>query len=416
MIKIFSNASAIITVDTNGINYKRGKSLDQINLISGHSILVEDSIIKDFIPNHSLSKYSKYECISVKDKIILPGLVESHTHTLFFGSRSKEFRKRLDGKSYEEIAASGGGINNTVIAVRNASFDELINTVKPRIEYFISQGITTMEIKSGYGLDFDNEIKLLRTIKRLNEIFPIDIIATFLGAHAYPPEFKGDHDSYLNLITNKMLPFIAKNNLAEFCDAFCEKTAFSPNEVNLIFDKALELGLNVKLHTDQFTSMNGISTAIKYKAFSADHLEVITEADIKNIAASEIVCTLLPGVSFFLNHPYAPAKKLIEENAIIALSTDYNPGSSNIANLSLIMSIAALKMGMTVEQVISAVTINAAKAVNRNNISGSLEIGKKADFAIFCTNDYTDIVYNIGRNLNCMTVKNGEIIYSGQSN
>ena len=416
MIKIFSNASAIITVDTNGINYKRGKSLDQINLISGHSILVEDSIIKDFIPNHSLSKYSKYECISVKDKIILPGLVESHTHTLFFGSRSKEFRKRLDGKSYEEIAASGGGINNTVIAVRNASFDELINTVKPRIEYFISQGITTMEIKSGYGLDFDNEIKLLRTIKRLNEIFPIDIIATFLGAHAYPPEFKGDHDSYLNLITNKMLPFIAKNNLAEFCDAFCEKTAFSPNEVNLIFDKALELGLNVKLHTDQFTSINGISTAIKYKAFSVDHLEVITEADIKNIAASEIVCTLLPGVSFFLNHPYAPAKKLIEENAIIALSTDYNPGSSNIANLSLIMSIAALKMGMTVEQVISAVTINAAKALNRNDISGSLEIGKKADFAVFCTNDYTDIVYNIGRNLNCMTVKNGEIIYSGQSN
>lgn len=416
MIKIFSNASAIITVDTNGINYKRGKSLDQINLISGHSILVEDSIIKDFIPNQSLSKYSKYECISVKDKIILPGLVESHTHTLFFGSRSKEFRQRLDGRSYEEIAASGGGINNTVIAVRNASFDELINTVKPRIEYFISQGITTMEIKSGYGLDFDNEIKLLSIIKRLNEIYPIDIIATFLGAHAYPPEFKGNHDSYLDLIINKMLPFIAKNNLAEFCDAFCEKTAFSPNEVNLIFDKASELGLNTKLHTDQFTSINGISTAIKYKAFSVDHLEVITETDIKNIAASEIVCTLLPGVSFFLNHPYAPAKKLIEENAIIALSTDYNPGSSNIANLSLIMSIAALKMGMTVEQVISAVTINAAKALNRNDISGSLEIGKKADFAVFCTNDYTDIVYNIGRNLNCMTVKNGEIIYSGQSN
>ncbi|HUX60338.1 MAG TPA: imidazolonepropionase [Ignavibacteriaceae bacterium] len=416
MIKIFSNASAIITVDTNGINYKRGKSLDQINLISDHSILVEDSVIKDFIPNQSLSKYSNYEYISLKDKIILPGLVESHTHTLFFGSRSEEFRQRLNGKSYEEIAANGGGINNTMIAVRNASFEEIINIAKPRIEYFISQGITTMEIKSGYGLDFDNEIKLLSIIKRLNEIYPIDIIATFLGAHAYPPEFKGNHDSYLDLIINKMLPFIAKNNLAEFCDAFCEKTAFSPNEVNLIFDKALELGLNVKLHTDQFTSMNGISTAIKYNAFSVDHLEVITEADIKNIAASEIVCTLLPGVSFFLNHPYAPAKKLIEENAIIALSTDYNPGSSNIANLSLIMSIAALKMGMTVEQVISAVTINAAKAVNRNNISGSLEIGKKADFAVFCTNDYTDIVYNIGRNLNCMTVKNGEIIYPGQSN
>lgn len=414
MIKIFSNPSAIITVDTNGNNSKRGKVLDQINLISNHSVVVEDSIIKDFISNQSLLKYSSHKNISVKDKIVLPGLVESHTHAVFCGSRSDEFRQRLSGKSYEEIAANGGGIINTVKAVRKASFEEIVNTVKPRIEYFISQGITTMEIKSGYGLDFDNEIKLLRVIKKLNEIYPIDIIPTFLGAHTYPNEFKTDHDSYLNLIINKMLPYIARNNLAEFCDAFCEDTAFSVNEIDLIFGKAIELGIKVKLHTDQFNSMQGISTAIKYKAVSVDHLEVINDMDLKRIESSEIVCTLLPGVSFFLNRPYAPASKLIEGNAIVALSTDYNPGSSNIANLSLIMSIAALKMNMSVEQVISAVTINAAKALNRNRLTGSLEIGKKADFAIFSVNDYADIVYNIGMNLNCMTVKNGEIIYSKQ--
>ncbi|MHB8578820.1 MAG: imidazolonepropionase [Ignavibacteriaceae bacterium] len=412
MIKIFSNPSAIITVDTHGENFKRGKSLGQINLLQDHSILVENSTIKDFIPTQSLTKYSSHKNISLKNKIVLPGLVECHTHTVFCGSRSNEFRDRMSGKTYEEIAANGGGINQTVSAVRKASFNEIIEIVKPRIEYFISQGITTLEIKSGYGLDFDNEIKLLEVIKRLIDIYPIEIISTFLGAHTYPNEFKDSHEDYLNLIINKMLPYIADNNLAEFCDAFCEKTAFSAAEVDLIFDKALELGLKVKLHTDQFNSMQGISTALRHNAVSVDHLEVINEADIKNIETSETVCTLLPGVSFFLNHPFAPAKKLIEGNAIVALSTDYNPGSSNIANLNLIMSIAALKMDMTVEQTISAVTINAAKALNKNSLTGSLEIGKKADFAIFNTNDYTDLVYNTGKNLNCMTVKNGKIIYT----
>ena len=415
MIKIFSNPSVIITVDTGGENVKRGKSLDQISLLPDHSILVENSTIKDFIPTQSLSKFSSYQNISLKNKIILPGLVECHTHTVFCGSRGDEFRDRMSGKTYEEVAANGGGINKTVIAVREASFDEIIKTVRPRIEYFISQGITTLEIKSGYGLDFENEIKLLNVIKRLNEIYPIEIISTFLGAHTYPNEFKDNHGDYLNLIINKMLPYIAGNKLAEFCDAFCEKSAFSAAEVDSIFNKAVELGLKVKLHTDQFNSMQGISTALKHKAVSIDHLEVINQTDIKNIGASETVCTLLPGVSFFLNHSFAPAKKLIEGNAIVALSTDYNPGSSNIANLNLIMSIAALKMDMTIEQTISSVTINAAKALNRNDLTGSLEIGKKADFAILDTNDYTDIVYATGKNLNCMTVKNGEIIYNSQN-
>ncbi|MHB1687798.1 MAG: imidazolonepropionase [Ignavibacteriaceae bacterium] len=414
MIKIFSNPSEIITVDTKGKNFKRGKSLEQINVLTGHSILVEDDTIKDFIPDQSLSKYYSFQNIDLKDKIILPGLVECHTHTIFCGSRAEEFRDRLEGKTYEGIDKSGGGIRKTVNAVRSASFDDLVKIVKPKIEYFISQGITTLEIKSGYGLDFENEIKMLKVIKYLNEIYPVEIVSTFLGAHTYPDEFKENHESYLNLITNKMLPYIAGNNLAEFCDGFCENTAFSADEIDLIFSKAVKLGLKTKLHTDQFNSINGISSALKHKAISVDHLEVINDEDINKISVSETVCTLLPGVSFFLNHQYAPARKLIDSNAIIALSTDYNPGSSNIANLNLIMSIAALKMGMTIEETISAVTINAAKALDRNNLIGSIEIGKKADFAVFNANNYSDIVYNVGKNLNCMTVKNGEVIYSSK--
>jgi imidazolonepropionase len=212
-------------------------------------------------------------------------------------------------------------------------------------------------------------------------------------------------------LINDLLPYISENNLANFCDGFCEPSAFSAGEIETIFTKAKELGLNLRLHTDQFNSIGGIDTAIKLGAISVDHLEVIKDKDIKKLSDTDIVCVLLPGVSLFLNHNYAPARKLIDSNAIVALSTDYNPGSSNICNMNLIMSLAALKMGMTIEETISAVTINAAKALNMNNIIGSIEIGKKADLSVFNTEDYADIVYNVGKNLNYMTIKNGEVIY-----
>lgn len=412
MLKLFTNASQIITCNTNGKNYKRGSELKNLEVLSDHFIVTENGIIKDLLPNISLSRFISTEKIDLNQDLILPGLVECHTHTAFAGSRANEFKAKIAGKSYEDISNSGGGIVVTVEAVRNSSIPELIKIIKPRIQEFISQGITTLEIKSGYGLDFSNEIKLLQTIKILDELFPIDIISTFLGAHTYPSEFKNDHQSYIDIITNQMIPHIFQNNLAEFCDAFCESTAFSSKEIDEIFFTASQAGMKLKLHTEQFNNIDGLDVALKYHSTSVDHLEVLMEKDFTKFTDTETVAVLLPGVSFFLDYQFAPARNLIEHNAIIALATDYNPGSSHINNLHLIMSLAAIKMKMKVEEIINAVTINAAKALNREFSIGSIEIGKQADFAVFKTQEYSDIIYNVGRNLVSHTVKNGEFIYS----
>jgi imidazolonepropionase len=412
MLTLLSNPEYIITVDAKDKGYKRGNELTNIGVLSQHSIVIENEIIKDIIPNDSC-RLSKFDSIiNIKNKIILPGLIDCHTHMVFAGSRSDEFKMKIADKSYEEIAESGGGINKTVQAVRNSSIDDLLYLTRPKIDYAISQGITSLEIKSGYGLSFEDEIKILRVIVLLNDLYPIDIIPTFLGAHTFPVEFKHNKNEYIELITEKMLPFIAENKLAIFCDAFCEKTAFSPDQVEKVFLKAATLGLKLKLHTNQFNSIGGIEVGLKYRVQSLEHLEVIQSEDILKVGNSDSVCVLLPGVSFFLNHPYAPARELISRNAVIALSTDYNPGSSNISNLNFIMSLAAINMKMQIEEIISAVTINAAHALDLSTLRGSIEIGKKADLAIFCTTDYSDLIYSIGRNLNCMTIKNGKIIYS----
>ncbi|NNJ54224.1 MAG: imidazolonepropionase [Ignavibacteriaceae bacterium] len=411
MKKLLFNPTQVVTVNTNGKNFKRGKELAEVDCVFDSSIVIEDDIIKDITPTNSISKKSFNEVIDLTDKIVLPGLVECHTHTAFSGSRANEFRQKLAGVGYEEIANAGGGILKTVSSVRSASFEELVKTVKPRVEFFISQGVTTLEIKSGYGLDFENERKLLQVINFLDEIFPIDIIATFLGAHTFPPEFEENKKRYVDLIINEMLPHISDQKLALFCDGFCELTAFTAEEIELIFNAATVNGLKLKLHTEQFNTIGGLDAALNHNAVSVDHLEVINDNDIIKISNTDTVAALLPGVSFFLNHTYAPARKLIENNVIVALATDYNPGSSHISSLPLVMSLAALKMKMTIEETISAVTINAAKALCRQNSIGSIEIGKKADFAIFNTNEYSDIVYEIGKNLNCITIKNGNVIY-----
>lgn len=410
-MKILTNAEQIVTCNTNGKNFKNGLEQSKLEVLSSHSIVIEDDKIKDLIPNQSIKNISEFEVIDLKNRIILPGLVECHTHTAFAGSRADEFKMKLDGIHYEEIAAKGGGILKTVNAVRQSSLTELVELMKPRIEEFISQGVTTLEIKSGYGLDFENEIKLLHAIKVIDEIYPIDIVPTFLGAHTYPKEYKANRPAYIDLITEKMIPHIAKNNLAEFCDAFCELTAFSADEVDKIFSEASLHGLKIKLHAEQFNNIGGLDVALKHNAISVDHLEVLKDSDIAKLTKTEVVCDLLPGVSFFLNYQYAPARKLIDSGAIVALSTDYNPGSSHILNLHLIMQLAALEMKMKVEEIINAVTINAAKSLSRNDIVGSIEIGKKADFSVFNTKEYSDIIYSVGRNLNCMTIKDGEVIY-----
>ena len=416
MLKILKDPSQIVTVNTNGKNYKRGYELNEVDVLTEHSIIIEDDLIKDILPTKSIKNNSGYQVILVKDKTIFPGFVECHTHTVFTGSRANEFKLKLKGVSYEEIAKRGGGINTTVNAVRNSSFEDLVKATKPRIYNFISQGVTTIEIKSGYGLDFENEIKLLKVINYLKRVFPIEIVTTFLGAHTYPPEYKNDHAGYCDLIVNKMLPYISVNKLAQFCDVFCELAAFSSEETDWVLKKALDERLKIKVHTEQFNNIGGMEIALKYKAVSVEHLEMVKEKQIQLLETSETTAVLLPGVSYFLDYQFAPARKLIGRNAIVALATDYNPGSSNISNISFIMSLAAIKMKMSIEEVISAYTINAAKALDVNIQTGSIEIGKKADFSILDTTEYSDLVYCTGSSLNIMTIKNGNIIFEKPEN
>ena len=412
MKTLIKNPSQIVTVDTKKKNIKRGKDLCDFTVLNGYSVLVEDSTIKDIIQNSKADKISADKVIDVKDCVLLPGLVECHTHAAFAGTRANEFLQRLKGASYENIEKSGGGIISTVKAVRESSFDDLVILLKPRIDYYISQGITTLEIKSGYGLSFYDEIKLLQVINHFKVHSPIDIVPTFLGAHTYPPEYKNDHKGYVKLITDEMLPYIIENRLAEFVDVFCEKSAFSSEEVNIIFTQAKKLGYKLRLHTEQFNNIGGLDTALKHKVLSIDHLEVIAKDDITKLSNCDTVAVLLPGVSFFLSCNYAPARKLIDAGAVVALSTNFNPGSSNIPNLHMIMQLAAIIMKMTAEEIISAVTINASAALDLNKQIGSIEIGKQADFAIFDIKEYPEIFYNIGANLNKMTIKKGKIIYS----
>lgn len=408
---ILKNAAQVVTVNTNKKNYKCGTEASTLDVLTNYSVICENGIIKDLLPNSSLRNESSYKVIDLWDKILLPGLVECHTHTAFAGSRGNEFRLKLKGATYEEIAESGGGINRTVQAVRKTSFEDLVSIVEPRIENFISQGVTTLEIKSGYGLDFENEIKLLRVINHFRQIYKIDIVTTFLGAHTIPPEFKNDRKGYIDLIIHQMLPFIRDQKLAEFCDVFTENSAFTAEETDLIFSKAAEYGLKIKIHAEQFNNTGGLETALKHNAVSVDHLEVLTTQQALMLAGSDTTAVLLPGVSFFLKYGYAPARELISNNVTVALATDYNPGSSNINSIFLIMTLAALNMKMTIEETISAYTINSARALSRSNTSGSIEVGKNADFAVFNTDDYSDLVYRVGENLNILTIKNGEIIY-----
>jgi len=410
MLKLLKNANQIITVNTNGSNVKRGLEMNDIGISDFRNIITNNGLIVDITNN--IKQDSCYdEVIDLSNKIVLPGIVDCHTHTVFAGNRSEEFKLKIAGISYEEIAEKGGGISNTVTSLREMSFDDLYHLAASRIDYFISRGVTALEIKSGYGLSFYDEIKILQVIKALKNNYKIDIVPTFLGAHTIPREFKNDRDKYIEIIINQMLPYIKENSLATFCDVFCEATAFSSAETDKIFTAASKSGLKIKLHSDQFNNIGGIDVALKHNAVSVDHLEVIKEDDIEKISKSDTVCVLLPGVSFFLNYDFANAKALQEKNAIIAISTDFNPGSSHIHDINLIMSIAAIKMRMNIESIISAVTINAAKAIGLERFIGSIEIGKQADFSIFDAKDYSDIVYNVGKNLNIMTVKKGVIIY-----
>jgi len=406
---LIENASQILTCKHGKVRFKAGKKQSDIGLVRNASIYIEEGDIKWLgkkLPPDIRKKNLKI--IDARGKTVMPGFIDSHTHLVFAGDRADEFAMRAEGKSYEEIAKAGGGILSTVREVRKASKKKLTELAVERAKRSIGYGVTTIEAKSGYGLNTQDEIKMLEVIAELKRRSAIEIIPTFLGAHAFPEE--ASRQEYMDCILYDMIPKIAKRRLAVFIDAFCEQNYFTPKETEQIFQQGVKFGLIPKLHTNQFYSIGGIEMAVRNKAISVDHLEVMQEHDISMLADSGIIACLLPGVSYFLNIPYAPARKLIEKNIPVALATDFNPGSCMTQNIQLIMSLAVQSQKMSVEETINAVTINAAAALGISGETGSIEPGKQADLVIFDFPDYRHLLYNFGDNNVCNVVKNGEVI------
>lgn len=408
---LFRDINRIYGTYPAGTEYIRGWESGKFPSLTDHAILTEDGVITALIPEKEIVLNPDWEVVSLRNKVVIPGFTECHTHSVFAGDRSEEFLMKLRGATYEEIAERGGGIVSTMKQVRNSTEEDLLALLLPRIQAFIEQGVTTLEIKSGYGLSTADEIKMLRTIKRASKLVPIDIVPTFLGAHTLPPEYREKRNIYIDLICNEMLPLIAQEELAQFCDGFLEKSAFQPDEIERIFETALKHGLLLRLHTDQFHSIGGLELGLKMGCRSVDHLEVITQEQTKLFKDSPVAAVLLPGVSYFLNYNYAPARDLIDADAIVALATDFNPGSSHIDNIFLIMSFAAVKMKMSINEIMNGYTINSSYACGTSSRTGSLTKGKQADFAVIENENLNQIVYHTGKNPVLMTVKKGEIIY-----
>lgn len=349
--------------------------------------------------------------LDASGRAVLPGLVDSHTHLLFAGTREDEFEQRLAGATYQEIAARGGGINATVRRVRQASRDELKRLARRRLATLLAFGVTTVEVKSGYGLSLTDELKCLEAIAELNAEGPLELVPTFLGAHAVPPEFRDDRASYLRLLAAEMLPEVARRGLAEFCDVFCETGVFSVPESEAILRRALDLGLRPKIHADELTPLGGAELAAQLGAASADHLLCVTDAGVAALAASDTVATLLPGTAFFLGVPYAPARRLIDGGAVVALASDCNPGTCPTENLPLVGTMACTQMRMLPGEVVTALTLHAAAALGRADRLGSLAVGKQADLVILDVPDYRQLFYHFGASHAWRVVKRGRVVY-----
>jgi imidazolonepropionase len=376
-------------------------------------MMVRDGCIEWLGPTHALPPLSAdAEIVDASEKVVLPGLVDSHTHLLFAGWREDEFEQRLEGRSYQEIAARGGGINATVRCVRQATKDELKQLARKRLKQMLRCGVTTIEVKSGYGLTLADELKCLEAIAELNAEGPLELVPTFLGAHAVPPEFRENRASYVRLLQDEMLPEIARRRLADFCDVFCEVGVFSVIESEGILQRAAALGMGLKLHADELTPLGGARLAAKLGAISADHLLCIDEAGIEALAASGTVATLLPGTAFFLGMPYAPARRLIERGVPVALASDCNPGTCPTENLPLVGAMACTQMKMLPAEALIALTLNAAAALGRSDRVGSLEVGKQADVVILDVPDYRHLFYHFGVNHVWRVIKRGRVVYA----
>ena len=392
----------------------RGSGLSQLPSIENAFLLIEDGIIADYGAMYELEikvpQLPKH-MIDAQGQLVLPAWCDSHTHIVFAKSREEEFIDKIKGMSYADIAAKGGGILNSANKLNEATEDELFSNAWKRLEELSKLGTGAIEIKSGYGLTVEGELKMLRVIKRLKEKSGLSIKATFLGAHAYPLQYKENHDGYIDSIINEMLPVIAKEKLADYIDVFCETGFFSPPEMETICKAGKIHGLKPKLHVNQLNSIGGIDTAIKLGALSVDHLEAMTDDDIKSLSDSSVIGTLLPTAAFFLRLDYQPARKLIEAGAAIALASDYNPGSSPSGNMNFVIALSCIQMQMLPEEAINAATINGAYAMELERELGSISIGKKAN--LIFTKPIPSLAYwpySFGNNLIDKVMINGEII------
>ena len=398
MLSRITNIGKIVTWSPN-----EGKLIS----LENQEILIEDGIIKEIGESVSGARVE----FDADGALITPGFIDSHTHPIFFGNRGNEFGLRVAGKSYEDISKAGGGIISSINGVRNASEDELYEFCQNHINFFLDHGTTTIEAKSGYGLTLEDELKSLRVIKRLNENSDLDLVATFMGAHDFPKEFKRNGDSYVDLICDEMIPVVAAEKLAEYCDVFCEKGYFSTTQSLRILETAKQYGLIPRLHADEFEDSDAASLAAKVGAVSADHLMAVSNTGINDMAKSGVIATLLPGTTFFLGkNTYANGRQMIDMGCDVAIATDFNPGSCTLQSMPMIIFLSTLYCGLSMEEAFVSATYNGAKSINRENQIGAIQIGYKADLLFWDIESIDEIPYWLGSDRILSVMKNGELI------
>lgn len=400
---LLKNIKSLVQVREEGQTKISGLEMKQLPCIENAWLAVDDGLIADYGAMENfpgIEDWKGLEIIDCEGKLVLPCYADSHTHIVYAGNRELEFVDRINGLSYEEIFARGGGILNSAKKLNDATEDELFNQAMVRLNEVISQGTGSVEIKSGYGLSVESELKMLRVIKRIKELNLLPVKATFLGAHALPAEYKTNKNGYIELIINEMLPAIANEKLADYIDVFCEQNYFTAEETKYILEAGKKQGLIPKVHAEQLSHTKGIQTGIECGAISVDHLEFCSDEDITLLKGSATMPTVLPGAAFFLNLPLPPARKMIDAGLAIAIASDFNPGSSPSGNMNLMMSLGCVQYKLTPEEVINACTINSAYAMNLLREVGSITIGKRANFFITKPiSSYSFIPYSFGSNL-----------------
>lgn len=408
---VIKNANQIVTFLGN--QAKKGQSMNDISVFKESIIVIEDDIIV-YVGTQAQCpiELSQATIIDATNKIVLPGLVDSHTHLVFGEDRANEFYQRLNNVSYQEILQAGGGIHQSIEKTTNTPKDVLIKQAKKTVKKMIEQGVTTIEAKSGYSKDFDGEVKQMQVIAELNKEFDNMLLSTCLAAHVIPKQHKDNPQVYIDMIKHKLIPYVKEHNLAQFFDAFLEENAYDQDQVIEILSSAKEAGFDCKLHCDEIHDLDGATLAANLGCISAEHLLVTNEKGIQAMADHDVIATLLPLTALSLKKPYANARKMIESGCALALATDFNPGSCYSYSMPLLMSLAVLQMDMSIEEMICAITLNGAAALNQAKVIGTIEVNKKADLVIFDCPSYTHLVYHMGINQAHTILKNGNIIHT----